>query len=212
MGTLGEIEAALGVLAFGYTRASRAPAAGAFAAAYASEAGQKALRERVTLLHCTSEYPAPVQEVNLRCLATLRRAFGLRVGFSDHTQGIAVATAAAALGASVVEKHFTLDRDRTGPDHAASLEPQELAQLVRAIRDVERALGRAEKRPTESEKANLPVVRRSLVASRAVARSEPFTPENVAVKRPADGLSPMRYWEILGCCAGRDYAPDEPID
>ena len=212
MGTLGEIEAALGALAFGYTRPEQGPGAGAFAAAFASEAGQTILRERVTLLHCTSEYPTPVHEVNLRCLATLRRAFGLRVGLSDHTQGIAIATAAAALGASVVEKHFTLDRDRTGPDHAASLEPQELAEMVRAIRDVERALGRAQKRPTESEKANLPVVRRSLVTSRAVCRSEPFTPENVAVKRPAGGLSPMRYWEILGSCAGRDYAPDEPID
>jgi N-acetylneuraminate synthase len=212
MGTLGEIEAALQVLAFGYTRKGQTPGARAFAAAFASEAGQTALRQRVTLLHCTSEYPAPVHEVNLRCLGTLRRAFGLRVGLSDHTQGIAVATAGAALGASVIEKHFTLDRARTGPDHAASLEPEELAQMVRAIRDVERALGRREKRPTESEKANLPIVRRSLVASRAVVRGEPFTRENLAVKRPAGGISPLCYWDVLGSAAARDYRPDEPID
>ncbi len=212
MGTLGEVEAALQVLALGCTRKGQTPGARAFAAAFASETGQSALRRRVTLLHCTSEYPAPVHEVNLRCLATLRRAFGLRVGLSDHTQGIAVATAAVALGATVIEKHFTLDRSRSGPDHAASLEPEELAEMVRAIRDVERALGRREKRPTESEKANLPVVRRSLVASRAIARGEAFTRENMGVKRPAGGISPLCYWELLGSTAARDYAADEPLD
>ncbi|HXU71378.1 MAG TPA: N-acetylneuraminate synthase [Polyangia bacterium] len=168
-------------------------------------------RERVTLLHCTTEYPAPIGEVNLRAMATMAARFGLPVGYSDHTEGIVVASAAVALGAVVIEKHFTLDRGLPGPDHKASLEPSELRAMVAAIRAVERALGRVEKAPTPSEVKNLVVARKSLVAARAIRRGERFTPENLTTKRPGSGISAMRYDEWLGREADRDYEADELI-
>lgn len=212
MSTLGEVETALGVLAFGYTRRDEQPCAEAFVDAFRLPEGQAALRRAVTLLHCTSEYPAPVDEVNLRCLKTMARAFGLRVGLSDHTQGIAVPIAAAAIGARAIEKHFTLSRKRSGPDHAASLEPDELSQMVRGIRQVEVALGTPEKRPAPSELANRQVVRRSLVAARSIRRGTRITEQDIGVKRPAGHVPPIRYWEYVGRVAERDYAPDEPLD
>jgi N-acetylneuraminate synthase len=212
MSSLGEVEAALGVLAFGMSAPrQQPPGAAGFAAAYASCEGQAALRARVTLLHCTSEYPAPISGVNLRAMATLRAAFGLPVGYSDHTQGITMPIAAAACGASVIEKHFTLDRALPGPDHRASLEPGELTQMVRAIRDVEAALGSAVKAPTESETAMREVGRKRLVAARAIRRGEAFSPANLDTKRAEGGEGAMRYWEALGRIADRDYASDEPI-
>jgi N-acetylneuraminate synthase len=211
MSTLGEIEDALGVLAFGYLGLS-GPGMASFRAAYRSAAGQDALRGMVTLLHCTTEYPAPFAEVNLRCLGTLKVAFGLPVGYSDHTEGIAVPIAAVARGACVIEKHFTLDRSLPGPDHRASLEPGELAQLVSAIRCVEQALGSGRKGPTPSELGNLAVARKSLVAAAAIGEGETFSAGNLAVKRPGSGLSPMLYWEALGARAGRGFAADEEIE
>lgn len=211
MCTLGDVRAALGVLAFGMLGAGE-PCAAAFGRALDAPGARELLRSRVTLLHCTTEYPAPLDEVNLRAMDTLAREFGLPVGYSDHTRGITVPIAAAARGAVVLEKHFTLDRTLPGPDHAASLEPDELAAMVRAVREVELALGSADKRPAPSELPNLAVARKSLVAAWPVARGELFTPDNLAVKRPGGGISPLCYFDLLGQPAARDYAPDEPLD
>lgn len=211
MSTLIEVEQALGVLAFGYLHPGGAPDVEAFGHAFASDAGRAALRSKVVLLHCTTEYPAPLDEINLRAMDTLRDVFGLPVGYSDHTAGIAVPIAAAARGACVLEKHFTLDRSLPGPDHAASLEPRELAAMVESVRQVERALGSPEKAPTASELKNRAVARKSLVAARPIRKGEPFTLANLAVKRPGDGLSPFQYWDRLGSIADRDYAEDQAI-
>ena len=209
MATLGEIEQALGVLAFGYTRLTEPASAAAFMQAYGSEDGRRALKQNVVLLHCTTEYPAPYAEVNLRAMDTLAAAFGLRVGLSDHTLGIAIAVAAVARGATVIEKHFTLDRNMPGPDHKASVEPDELKQLVQAVRQVEAALGSPHKSPTPSELRNMHVARKSLVAACDVKTGETFTAENIAVKRPGTGISPMRYFQYLGTKAEREYRAEE---
>ncbi len=169
-------------------------------------------RDRITLLHCTTEYPTPMNEVNLRAMGSLRDAFGLPTGYSDHTAGIEVAIAASALGASVIEKHFTLDRNLPGPDHQASLEPQELAAMVQAIRHIELALGDGIKRPTPSETRNRPIARKSVVAARPIAAGEHFSADNLAIKRPGTGISPMRWDEIIGRPARRDFAVDELIE
>jgi len=211
MSTLDEVAAALGVLAFGYREAHAKPSIAAFDRCFATAEGRAALGDKVVLLHCTTEYPAPMADVNLRAMGTLRDAFGLPVGYSDHTPGIAIPTAAVALGAVVIEKHFTLDRSLPGPDHKASLEPDELKQMVRAIREVEAALGSPIKQPAPSELGNRPVARKSLVAARDIVMGEVFTPENLAVKRPGDGISPVRYWEWLGKVADRDYHRDEKV-
>jgi N-acetylneuraminate synthase len=212
MSTIDEVEAALGVLAFGYLQPNADPSTDGFRAAYASPDGQREISDNVVLLHCTSEYPAPVDEVNLRAMDTLRTAFDLPVGLSDHTRGTSVPIAAVARGASVVEKHFTLDRTLPGPDHEASLEPDELKGMVDGIRRVEEALGSRCKRPTRSESKNRRVVRKSLVAADPIDEGEPFTTQNLTTKRPGRGVSPMRYWEMLSQRASRDYAPDELID
>jgi N-acetylneuraminate synthase len=210
MSNLGEIEDALGVLAFGYINKAN-PSIEAFRAAYCSADGLAALQEKVTLLHCTTEYPAPLEDVNLIVMDTLRSAFSLPVGYSDHTEGIVVPIAAVARGAVVIEKHFTLDRTLPGPDHKASLEPTELKQMVAAIRVVEQALGSCRKHPASSELKNVSVARKSLVASRMITAGEPFTAENLAVKRQGNGLSPMQYWELLNRKAGRDFSADEAV-
>lgn len=213
MSTLAEVEAALGVLAFGFTAPATAMIRrGDFERAFTSEAGQQALQDRVTLLHCTTEYPAPVGEVNLRAMDTLAAAFSLPVGYSDHTSGLHVALAAAARGAKVIEKHFTLDRNLPGPDHKASLEPGELRQLVRQIREIEQALGDGLKRPTASEWKNREITRKSLVAAKAIKAGEIFTEENLACKRPGTGVFPSAYWQTLGRLAQREYAVDDPLD
>lgn len=168
-------------------------------------------REFITILHCTTEYPAPFDEVNLRAMSTIGRAFGVRVGYSDHTQGIEVSLAAVALGARVIEKHFTLDRNLPGPDHAASLEPNELSALVRGIRRIEQALGRPEKRRTASESANVTVARKSIVAARPISAGEVFSDANLTAKRPGTGMSPMRWDEVIGGTAPRDFIADEEI-
>jgi N-acetylneuraminate synthase len=212
MSTLGDIEAALGVLAFGLS-VDRAPIGlEDFAVAYQSADGRAALQEYVTLLHCTTQYPTPPGAVNLRAMDTLRAAFGLRVGYSDHTLGIDVSLAAVARGATVIEKHVTLDRTMPGPDHAASLEPPEFARLVQGIRTIELALGHATKFPAADELANRAVARRSLVVTRPVASGELFTPEMLAAKRPGTGRSPLEYWSVIGQRASRDYLADEAVD
>lgn len=211
MSTLAEVELALGVLAYGYLADQAPPAEATFRQAFASPEGRAALSGKVSLLHCTTEYPAPFDQVNLRAMDTLASAFGLPVGLSDHTMGTAVAVAAAARGAVIIEKHFTLDRGLPGPDHMASLEPDELEALVTAIRQVEQALGSAQKQPTAVELPNLPIARRSLVAAVPIRQGEPWTEASLACKRPGTGLSPMRYWDLLGRQAGRDYNADEPV-
>ena len=165
----------------------------------------------ITLLHCNTEYPTPMQDVNLRAMQTLREEFGLPVGYSDHTQGIEVPIAAAAMGAVVVEKHFTLDRNMEGPDHKASLEPTELRAMVQAIRNIEAALGDGVKRPSASETKNRDVVRKSIVAKTDIRKGEVFTEENLTAKRPGNGISPMRWNEVIGLRADRDYEQDEMI-
>jgi N-acetylneuraminate synthase len=212
MATLEEIEEALGVIAFGLMASSAAPSRAAFAAAFSSADGRAQLVTNVTLLHCVTEYPAPLAEVNLRAMNVLRREFGLRTGYSDHTTGTSVALAAVAQGATVLEKHFTLDRDMAGPDHKAALEPDELHRLVREVREIELALGDEKKEPGASELPNRIAARRSVVAARSIARGEAFSEQNLAVKRPGNGLSPMAYWDLLGRPANKAYAPDDPIE
>jgi N,N'-diacetyllegionaminate synthase len=189
MATLGEIETVIDVL---------------------EQAGTP--RAKLTVLHCTTEYPTPMSEVNLRAMQSIQAAFGVAVGYSDHTQGIEVAIAAVAMGATVIEKHFTLDRRLPGPDHQASLEPAELSAMVAAIRNIEAALGDGIKRLTPSEAINKPVARKSLVANRVIKAGEVFTAENLTTKRPGTGISPMRWDEFLGKKAVRNFATDELID
>lgn len=166
---------------------------------------------KVSLLHCTTEYPCPYEGVNLKAMQTMRDAFHLPVGYSDHTQGIEVPIAAVAMGATIIEKHFTLDRNMEGPDHKASLEPDELKAMVTAIRHIEAALGTGEKEPAECEKKNMAIARKSIVAKRAIKKGELLTEENLTVKRPGDGVSPMKWDEIVGTTAQKDYDEDEKI-
>ena len=168
-------------------------------------------KNKITLLHCTTEYPAPIEDVNLRAMATMRETFGLQVGYSDHTEGIDVPIAASALGATVIEKHFTLDQEASGPDHAASIEPPELKRMVEGIRRIELALGSEKKKCTSSERQNLPLVRKSIVAAKAIRKGELFSEENLTVKRPASGISPMLWDSVIGKQASRSFAPDEQI-
>lgn len=165
----------------------------------------------ITLLHCTTQYPAPYEDVNLKAMETLREKFHVQVGYSDHTKGIEIPMAAIAMGATVIEKHFTLDRNMEGPDHKASLEPHELKAMVSAIRNVEVAMGSGEKRPAESEKKNIAVARKSIVASCSIKKGEVFTEENITTKRPGSGISPMRWFEVLGEKAIKDFKEDELI-
>lgn len=169
-------------------------------------------RARLVVLHCTTEYPTPMRDANLRAMQTIHRELGVRVGYSDHTVGIEASVAAVALGAVVIEKHFTLDRNLQGPDHQASLEPKELKALVKAVRNIEIALGDGIKRLTESEAKNKPIARKSIVASRDIAAGELFGEHNLTAKRPGMGLSPMRWDDVIGRRASRNYTADELIE
>lgn len=166
----------------------------------------------IVVLHCNTEYPTPMQDVNLLAMRQMAEVLKKPIGYSDHTQGIEVAIAAVALGATVIEKHFTLDKSMEGPDHRASLEPDELAQMVQAIRNIEQSLGDGQKKRSESEKKNCTVARKSIVAKRAIQKGERFTEENLTVKRPGNGVNPMRWYDVLGTAANREYFPDELID
>ena len=188
MATLSEIEDAIGVL---------------------EDAGTP--RSRVTVLHCTTAYPTPMLEVNLRAMRSIRDAFGVKVGYSDHTVGIEVSVAAVALGATIIEKHFTLDRNLPGPDHKASLEPDELMLLVSSIRNIESALGDGLKRPTVSELRNRLPARKVIVASRDISKGELFNELNLTTKRAGMGISPMRWNEVIGHKASKAFAADELI-
>jgi N-acetylneuraminate synthase len=212
MSTLDEVETALGVLAFGFINSQEKPSIGAFKEAYSSIEGQSFLKDKVSLLHCTTEYPAPFDEVNLKAIDTLRDKFALPVGYSDHTRGIAIPIAAVARGAVIIEKHFTLDRNLPGPDHKASLEPDELKQMVNSIRQVELVLGNGIKQPTPSELKNMSVARKSLVAIKEIKKGELFTEDNIGAKRPGNGIPPVYYWDMLGKAAPRDFSIDEMVE
>lgn len=212
MATLAEVEQALSVLAFGYTAPQDAiPSISAFQEAYCSEAGQLALKKQVTLLHCTSEYPAPLEDINLSAMNTLADAFGVKAGYSDHSEGIIVPIAAVARGAVVIEKHFTLDKDMEGPDHKASLNPDELKAMVKGIRSIEMALGNGIKEPRPSELKNRDIIRKSLVAARDISAGECLSPECLSIKRPGNGTSPFKYWEILSTQSSRSYKTDDEL-
>ncbi len=212
MATLSEIENILGVIAFGYTAdAASQPNQLAFERAYISDIGQKALKEKVTLLHCTTEYPAPMGDINLKAVDTLTSAFKLPAGYSDHSEGIIIPIAAVARGAVIIEKHFTLDKSMEGPDHKASLSPNELGDMVEAIRKIENALGDGLKIPKLSEIKNKEVARKSLVVVCSIKAGEAFSVDNVAVMRPGNGMSPYSYWAILGTEALKDYYEGEVI-
>lgn len=170
------------------------------------------IREQITVLHCNTEYPTPFADVNLRAMETIREQLGVKVGYSDHTVGIEVPVAAVALGATVIEKHFTLSRTLEGPDHKASLEPGELKAMVSAIRNIEVALGDKDKKVTASEAKNKAVARKSIVAARNIKAGELFTEENISVKRPGNGISPMEWENVLGRCASRDFQADDLIE
>jgi N-acetylneuraminate synthase len=212
LSSLGEVEQALMVLAFALINRSDSPSLSRFEAAFRSREGREALRKNVTLMHCTSQYPTPLVDINLRAMDTMREAFGLEVGFSDHSLGISAALAAVARGARVVEKHFTLDSSFDGPDHKASLEVDELAAMVRGIREVEAALGSGQKGVTVSEQENRNVVRSSLTALVDIPVGTLFTLDNLGVKRPGTGISPIYYWSWLGRRASRDFIKDETVE
>jgi N-acetylneuraminate synthase len=212
MATLAEIEMALGVIAFGYTQnENEVPNIDAFQTAYFSEQGQQALKAKVTILHCTTEYPAPMVDINLKAMDTLAAAFNLPAGYSDHSQGITIPIAAVARGACLIEKHFTLDNNMEGPDHKASLEPRELKEMIDAIRNVELAIGNGVKGPRPSEIKNKAIARKSLVAAKAIKAGEKYNAENLTIKRPGNGASPYLYWELLGKDALQDHTEGEVI-
>jgi N,N'-diacetyllegionaminate synthase len=188
MAILGEIEAALEVLETSGTQ-----------------------RKNITILHCNTEYPTPLEDVNLRAMLAIRDAFGVAVGYSDHTLGIEVPIAAVVMGATVIEKHFTLDRTLPGPDHAASLEPHELKEMVIAIRNIEKAMGDGIKKPSPSEMKNMTIARKSIVAKKPINKGEVFTEENLTTKRPGTGISPMEWDNIIGKYAEQDYEMDDLI-
>lgn len=211
MATLDEVKIALGILAFGFCQKRSIPSIAGFADAYRTELGQQSLKENVILLHCTSEYPATSESLNLHAISTMREEFQIPIGYSDHSEGIFASLAAVALGAVLIEKHFTLDRNFEGPDHAASLEPSELKELVRGIRFVESAMGSRKKQPTKGEIKNRDVVRKSIIASSTISKGERFTSNNIAIKRPGLGKSPMDYWDVLESFSGKKYSVDDYI-
>jgi len=215
MATLGEVEEILGVIAFGLVQGNSStvqPSHSAFQQAYLSVQGQQLLRDKVTLLHCTTEYPAPPEDINLNAMLTMGNAFGLKTGYSDHSKGLTVPIAAAALGAILIEKHFTLDKELSGPDHKASLDPDELKAMVIAIRTVEQVMGDGLKGPKPSELGNRSVVRKSLVAANNINEDDLFSEENLSIKRPGTGRSPMEFWSFIGKKSHKKYSSDEVID
>ena len=167
--------------------------------------------KELTILQCNTEYPTPYEDVNLRAMVTMQEKFQVPVGYSDHTKGIAIPLAAVGMGATIIEKHFTIDRTLPGPDHVASLEPDELKCMIDSIRQIELAMGNGKKEPSPSEKKNKGVARKSLVAARPIKKGELYSPENLTTKRPGDGISPMRYYDLIGKPSNRDYEEDEKI-
>lgn len=211
MATLIEVEEALGVLAHGYGRSNTPPGLAAFRAAWRDGDTRARLSERVSLLHCTTEYPCPPEDVNLAAMQTMRTAFQLPVGYSDHTDGIEISLAAVAMGATIIEKHLTLDRNAEGPDHAASLEPDDFKRMVSAIRRIEQSRGDGIKTPRNSEIKNIDIARKSIVAARALKAGDVLKPEDLTCKRPGSGRPPIEYWSLLGTTVARPYDEEDPL-
>ena len=212
MATLGEIEKALMVCAAGYAEPDADHVAfSSIKDLFISETAQSALKHNVSLLHCTTEYPSDPHTANLRAMATMQSAFDLPVGYSDHTEGIAVSLGAVALGATIIEKHFTLDRSMLGPDHAASLEPDQFRDMVDGIRLIEVAMGDGRKLPSATELGNRRIVRKSIVARKKISKGQQLHADDLAIKRPEDGQSPFQWWDTIGTTAVRDYDADDAI-
>lgn len=214
MANIDEIRMALSVVAFGYINKSKNkhPSSIDFKNAFQSDEGQKLLKEKTTLLHCTTQYPAPLEDINLLAMNCLKEEFGLKVGYSDHSKGIQIPIAAVAMGAQIIEKHFTLDCTMEGPDHQASLEPDELRCMVSSIRSTELALGSDIKKITSSELNNRDIVRKSIFAIQDIKQGELISDLNVGIKRPGTGLSPNLYWDLLGKPASRAFKTGEAIE
>lgn len=209
MSTIVDIENALAIINYGYLYPHKTPSKLEEIHDLYQGTDCKLIQKKVTILHCTTEYPAPFDELNLRVMQTLTEKFQTKAGFSDHSRGILAPIAAVAMGAKVIEKHFTLNKNMEGPDHQASLEPDELKEMVQNIRIVEQFLGSSEKQRTDSEMKNLIIARKSLVANVPISRGEVFTEENIAIKRPGNGISPLKYWDVLGKKANKDFERDE---
>lgn len=212
MSTLDDIYNVLAVIAYGLINGNKDPEdIKDFKSAYQSSEGKLLLRKKVTLLHCTTEYPAPLNEINLNAMKLMNEEFHLPIGYSDHSNGILVSIAASSLGANIIEKHFTLDKSMEGPDHKASLNPDELKELVQSIRQVQIALGNKEKTPSKSELKNISIARKSLVALKDIKQGDVFNNENLGCKRPGSGITPLRYWELIGKQAKVDFIAGELI-
>ena len=213
MANLEEIKEALGVIAYGYISNDNAiPNSMDYNQTLESDIAKEILKEKVILLHCTSDYPASHKDINLNAIKTMANTFNLGIGYSDHSLGVNVSLAAVAMGASVIEKHFTLDKELPGPDHRASLDSEELSEMVSSIRELEIILGNGDKKPTNSEEKNKAIARKSLVASKPIKKGEKFSDKNLTFKRPGSGISPMRYWNIIGQKSKNNYNPDELIN
>ncbi|WP_102273799.1 N-acetylneuraminate synthase [Cytobacillus massiliigabonensis] len=211
MATMGDIHEALSFMAYGLAYPDKQVEKEVIQEFYHTDEAKKWLKNYVTILHCTTEYPTPYSDINLRAMDHLKKEIQVNVGFSDHSVGIYVPIAAVARGAKVIEKHFTISRLLPGPDHRASLDPDELSEMVRTIRNIEQSLGNGDKKPTMSEQRNQIAARKSLVAAKAIEVGEIFTEENVTVKRPGSGMSPSQYWSIIGTNASKSYEEDELI-
>lgn len=212
MADLDEIHEALSYIAYGFANPTEPVNEQHVKTFYHTDHAKALLHEHVVLLHCTTQYPAPTESINLKAIKTLEQEFQVPVGFSDHSAGINLAMVAVGMGATVVEKHFTLDRSLEGPDHKASLEPDELKAFVSGIREVETALGDGIKRPSENEFQNRIPARKSIVAKESIRAGEEFTMSNITVKRPGSGIEPKKYWALLGKKASRDFKEDELIE
>ena len=213
MSTLADIENALSVI--NYFRNTPDPKnlnQEIIKKSYSIFSQEKELPKLITLLHCTTEYPAPMESINLRSMQTIGAAFNLPYGYSDHTEGIEISVAAAAMGASIIEKHFTLDKTANGPDHSASITPDELQLLVNSVRNVEAAMGSPLKIPSKIELDNAKVARKSIVALKDISCGDTFSKENLSVIRPGTGMSPMNYWDLIGRKATKDYSQSDFID
>ncbi len=200
MATLDEIRAALEVIAYGYidNGVDEFPTIKKFKDAFLSKEAQSILKEKVTILHCTTEYPAPINEINLLAIQTIKNEFEIEIGYSDHTKGIHISPIAVALGARIIEKHFTLDSSMIGPDHKASLEPDKLKEMIDLIRDVEDAMGSGIKEPSASEIPNMEIIRKSICAEQEIKKGELLTSQNISIKRPGGGMCPSNYWKFIG--------------
>lgn len=212
MATIEEIHEALSFVAYGLAKPEANVSIDNVHSFYKTNEAKATLQKYVTVLHCTTEYPAPFETINLKAMNQLSEELGLSIGFSDHSQGIIIPIAATSMGATIIEKHFTLDRALPGPDHVASLEPAELTAMVEGIRQVDRALGSGFKQPTENEMKNRVAARKSIVASVNIKQGELLKKSNITIKRPGNGISPSNYWSILGKKANRFYQKDEQID